>query len=146
LLAFSGRRIAAPPHRSMREAVEAPRKRSVLVVEDSITARMLLKNILLGAGFDVRTAVDGVDAMSILKFETIDAVVADIQMPRMDGIELTKRIRADQSLSTLPVVLVTSLASREDKERGVDAGANAYIIKSSFDQSDLIQTLGRLLA
>jgi two-component system, chemotaxis family, sensor kinase CheA len=121
------------------------RQRRILVAEDSITSRSLFKNILQGAGYEVRTAVDGVEAMTALQFETFDLVISDVQMPRLDGFELTRRIRADQKLATLPVILITSLASREDKEQGVDAGANAYVVKSSFDQSDLLQTLRRLI-
>lgn len=122
------------------------RKRKILIAEDSITSRTLLKSILQGAGFDVRTAVDGADALTTLRFEPADLLISDVQMPRMDGFELTAKVRADKDLSTLPVILITSLASREDKARGVDAGANAYIVKSSFDQSDLLEAIGRLLA
>lgn len=122
------------------------RRRTILVVEDSITSRSLLKGILQAAGFDVRTAVDGADALTTLKFEPVDLVISDVQMPRLNGFELTAKIRADKTLSTLPVILITSLASREDKERGVDAGANAYIVKSSFDQSDLLAAIGRLIS
>lgn len=121
------------------------RRRTILVAEDSITSRSLLKNILQTAGFDVRTAVDGADALTTLKFEAVDLLISDVQMPRVDGFELTARVRSDPKLSTLPVILITSLASREDKARGVDAGANAYIVKSSFDQSDLLAAIGRLL-
>jgi two-component system chemotaxis sensor kinase CheA len=121
------------------------RKRTILVAEDSITSRSLLKSILQAAGFEVRTAVDGADALTTLKFEPVDLLISDVQMPRMDGFELTAKIRADAALSTLPVILITSLASREDKARGVDAGANAYIVKSSFDQSDLLEAIGRLI-
>lgn len=121
-------------------------KRKILIAEDSITSRTLIKSILQGAGFDVRTAVDGADALTTLRFEPADLLISDVQMPRMDGFELTARVRADKALSTLPVILITSLASREDKARGVDAGANAYIVKSSFDQSDLLEAIGRLLA
>ncbi|RNC73319.1 MAG: hybrid sensor histidine kinase/response regulator [Desulfuromonadales bacterium] len=119
--------------------------RSVLVVEDSITARTLLKNILESAGYRVRTAVDGVDALTLLGIEDFDLVVSDVDMPRMNGFELTGKIRASRQLADLPVVLVTSLDSREDRERGVDAGANAYIVKSSFDQSNLLDALRRLI-
>ncbi|CAG0974573.1 partial two-component system, chemotaxis family, sensor kinase CheA, partial [Geobacteraceae bacterium] len=119
--------------------------RSVLVVEDSITARTLLKNILESAGYGVRTAVDGVDALTLLGTEDFDLVVSDVDMPRMNGFELTGRIRASRQLADLPVVLVTSLDSREDRERGVDAGANAYIVKSSFDQSNLLDAIRRLI-
>jgi len=118
---------------------------SILIAEDSITSRMLLKNILESAGYAVTTAVDGVDALTMLKTQNVDLVVSDIQMPRMDGFELTMKIRGEEKLSALPVVLVTSLSSREDRERGVDAGADAYIIKSSFDQNDLLETIERLI-
>ncbi|MBI5248891.1 MAG: response regulator, partial [Desulfomonile tiedjei] len=119
--------------------------RSVLVVEDSITSRMLLKNILESSGYQVTTSVDGVEAWNLLKREYFDLVVSDVEMPRMDGFELTANIRADEKLGALPVVLVTSLGSREDKERGIDVGANAYIIKGSFDQNNLLETLERLV-
>jgi len=119
--------------------------KAVLVVEDSITSRMLLKNILESAGFYVKTAVDGVDALNALRTEKFDLVVSDVEMPRMNGFDLTVRIRADQKLSQLPVVLVTSLGSREDRERGIDAGANAYIVKSSFEHSNLLEIVSRLI-
>lgn len=120
-------------------------RRSVLVVEDSITTRMLLKNILEASGWNVRTAVDGVDALTTLKTIPCDLVVSDVDMPRMNGFDLTARIRADRKLAELPVVLVTALESREDKERGIDVGANAYIVKSSFDQSKLIEVMSSLI-
>ena len=115
------------------------------MVEDSITARMLLKNILESAGYQVKTAVDGVDAWTMLKSNTYDLVVSDIQMPRLNGFDLTAKIRADRSLSELPVILVTGLASREDRERGIDVGANAYIVKRDFDQSNLLEVIRRLI-
>ena len=123
---------------------EAADRKSILVVEDSITSRTLLKNILEAAGYRVTTAVDGVEAMTQLKTESIDLVVSDVEMPRMDGFVLTAKIREDRKLSDLPVVLVTALESRQDRERGIDAGANAYIVKSSFDQSNLLGVIRRL--
>ena len=120
-------------------------KKTILVVEDSITSRMLLKNILETSGYLVKTAVDGIDAISQLKTEKFDAVVSDVDMPRMNGFNLTEKIRGDKKLAELPVVLVTALGSREDRERGIDVGANAYIVKSSFDQSNLLETLRRLI-
>ena len=127
------------------QAVGEAAKKTVLVVEDSITSRMLLKNILETSGYLVKTAVDGIDAISRLKTEKFDAVVSDVDMPRMNGFNLTEKIRGDKKLAELPVVLVTALESREDRERGIDVGANAYIVKSSFDQSNLIETLRRLI-
>jgi two-component system chemotaxis sensor kinase CheA len=123
---------------------DAPRK-SVLVVEDSITARTLLKNILETAGYETLSAVDGMDALARLRSEKIDLVVSDVDMPRMNGFDLTARVRASREFADLPVVLVTSLDSREDRERGIEAGANAYIVKSSFEQSNLLEVIKRLI-
>lgn len=124
---------------------EKGRQPVLLVVDDSITTRTMEKNLLEAAGYQVRVAVDGVEAWTLLKSEEVDLVVSDVDMPRMDGFELTTRIRADRKLAELPVVLVTALESREDKERGIEVGANAYIIKSSFDQSNLLEILRRLV-
>ena len=132
-------KLAAP-----KAGVESVKK-TILVVEDSITSRMLLKNILETSGYLVKTAVDGIDAVSQLKTEKFDAVVSDVDMPRMNGFNLTEKIRGDKKLAELPVVLVTALGSREDRERGIDVGANAYIVKSSFDQSNLLETLRRFI-
>ncbi|QHI69699.1 hybrid sensor histidine kinase/response regulator [Tichowtungia aerotolerans] len=121
------------------------RKKSVMVAEDSITSRMLLKNVLESSGYHVATAVDGAAAFAALKTGEFDALVSDVDMPRMNGFVLTERVRADRKLAELPVVLVTSLASQEDKERGIEAGASAYIVKSSFDQSNLVSVLNRLI-
>ena len=132
-------RTAAAPARP----VPAPttKKKLILVVEDSITSRMLLKSILETGGYRVKTAVDGLDAFAQLGEERFDAVVSDVQMPRLSGFELTARIRREPKLATLPVVLVTALQSEEDRVRGFDAGANAYLVKSCFDQSDLLETI-----
>ncbi len=119
--------------------------RSILVAEDSITTRTLLKNILESAGYRVSTAVDGMDALTKLKSDRFDIVVSDVEMPRMNGFDLTAGIRADKNLKDLPVVLVTALASREDRERGIDVGADAYIVKGSFDQSNLLEVLQKLI-
>ena len=128
----------------VREAADTVRK-SVLITEDSITARALLKNILETAGYRTYTAVDGIDALTLLRTERIDLVVSDVDMPRMNGFDLTTRIRASEEFAELPVVLVTSLDSREDRERGIEAGANAYVVKSSFDQSNLLEVIRRLI-
>ena len=121
----------------------APQQSSILVVEDSITARTLLKSILEAAGYLVRTAVDGAEAFAILRETEFDLVVSDVDMPRLNGFDLTARIRADRKLADLPVILVTALESREDRERGIDVGANAYIVKSSFEQSNLLDVVRR---
>ena len=119
--------------------------KSILVVEDSITSRMLLKGILESAGYKVKTAVDGAEAFTLLRTEYFDLVVSDVEMPRLNGFDLTTKIRADKKLAELPVVLVTALETREDRERGIDVGANAYLVKSSFDQSNLLEAVLRLV-
>jgi two-component system, chemotaxis family, sensor kinase CheA len=119
--------------------------KSILIVEDSFTSRTLLKNILEATGYQVSTAIDGMDGLEQLKTGVFNAVVADVEMPRKDGISLTREIRSDSRLAALPVVLVTSLDTRQDRERGMEAGADAYIVKSSFDQSNLLEVLERLL-
>jgi two-component system chemotaxis sensor kinase CheA len=128
-----------------KKSQEVLKRKSILVVEDSITSRMLLKNILESAGYDVQTAVDGADAWATLKIGKFDVVVSDIEMPRMDGFELTAKIRGDETLKNVPVVAVTSLESRQDRERGIDVGANAYIIKSGFEQNNLLSVVKRLV-
>lgn len=129
---------AAPPEERGRQHV-------ILVVDDSITTRTMEKNLLEMAGYQVRVAVDGIEAWTALNSEEIDLVVADVDMPRMDGFELTARVRADRKLADLPVVLVTALESRENKGRGIEVGANAYVVKSSFDQSNLLEIIRRLI-
>lgn len=117
----------------------------ILVADDSITARSFLKNLLETAGYMVSTAVDGADAYARAIEGDFDLVVSDVDMPRMSGFELCTRIRGEKRLSALPVVLVTALESRDDHERGIDAGADAYIVKSSFEHSNLLEVVRRLL-
>jgi len=121
------------------------KRRSILVAEDSITSRMLLKSILEGAGYGVKTAVDGSEAFTTLKTGEFDLVISDIEMPRMNGFELTRKIRSDKKYADIPVILVTSLEAQEDREKGIDAGANAYIVKTSFDQSNLLEVVRRMI-
>lgn len=136
--------LSKAPTRSAGIAKQV-KKKTALVVEDSITSRMLLKNILETAGYEVKTAVDGMEGLATLREGNFDILVSDIDMPRMNGFELTTKVREDKKLSELPVVLVTSLQSREDRERGMDVGANAYIVKSSFDQSNLLDVVRKLV-
>lgn len=130
---------------SVKMEGETLTKKRILIAEDSITSRTLLKNILESAGYHVKTSVDGMDALSALKAEIFDLVVSDIEMPRMNGFDLVTKIRADTNTAELPVVLVTALESREDRERGIDVGANAYIVKRSFDQSNLLDVIKKLI-
>ncbi len=139
---------SAAPQRPAAQAIASPaesRPTAILLVEDSIAIRTQEKRILEGAGYKVTTAVDGADGLSKLQAQTFDAVVSDIQMPNLDGLELTRRIRNNREYNELPIVLVTSLASDEDKRRGVEAGANAYITKGSFNQEVLLETLQRFV-
>lgn len=121
------------------------RKQVILLAEDSISTRTQEKRILEGAGYEVVTAVDGLDAFHKLKTRDFDAVISDVQMPNLDGLALTVKIRQQKEYSDLPIILVTSLASDEDKKRGADAGANAYIPKGTFNQDVLVETLKRLV-
>ena len=126
-------------------APETKHQPRILVVDDSITTRTMEKNLLETAGYHVQVAVDGVEAWTLLKTEAFDLVVSDVDMPRMDGLDLTAKIRTDPNTADMPVVLVTALESREDKERGIEVGANAYLVKSSFDQTNLLEIIRRLV-
>jgi len=134
--------VAAAP---VVEAAAAPAKKVLLLAEDSITTRTQEKRILEGAGYEVVTAVDGADAYNKLGTRSFDAVVTDILMPNMTGLVLTEKIRANKKYAELPIILVTSLASEADQRRGLEAGANAYISKPSFDQRVLLDCLKRLI-
>jgi two-component system chemotaxis sensor kinase CheA len=125
-------------------APEAARKR-LLVADDSVTTRTLEKTILEEAGYEVSLAADGHQAWRILQKETIDLVVADVEMPGMDGFTLTETLRHSATLRRIPVVLVTSLSSDKDRARGMEAGADAYIVKSGFDRGGLLEVVGQLL-
>ncbi|WP_017293120.1 hybrid sensor histidine kinase/response regulator [Geminocystis herdmanii] len=127
------------------DAEKARDRATILLAEDSIATRTQEKRILEGAGFEVVTAVDGLDAWHKIKTRKFDAVVSDIQMPNLNGLEFTTKIRQDHQFSELPVILVSSLASDDDRKRGAEAGANAYIIKGKFNQDILIETIQRLI-
>lgn len=120
-------------------------RKTILLSEDSITTRTQEKRILENAGYNVVTAVDGLDAFQKLGTGSFDAVVSDVEMPNMDGWTLATRIRAMPQYKELPIVLVTSLASDEDRKRGVEVGASAYITKGTFDQKTLVEALRRLV-
>ena len=125
--------------------VQTGAKSSILLVEDSALVRAMEKRILEDAGYEVIAATDGADALDKLARHAFTAVVSDIMMPNMDGLTLTRRIREEPRYKDLPVILVTSLTSDEDKRRGLEVGANAYIPKPSFDQRMLLETLRRLI-
>ena len=142
----SGRRHSAPAFFAPDPLAAEVTIPKVLVVEDSLTIRELQRSILEAAGYRVQTARDGRDALQHLERDDgIDLVVTDVEMPEMDGIELTRAIRARVTSSTLPVVIVTSLDEEDERKRGIDAGADAYMVKRSFDQHDLLETVERLV-
>jgi two-component system chemotaxis sensor kinase CheA len=139
-------RTQALPSRSRASAPpETATRRRLLVVDDSATIRALEKSILEAAGYDVAVAADGQEAWQLLLESGADLVVSDVEMPRMDGFSLTETIRASRQFRDLPVVLVTAMESEADKARGLAVGANAYRVKSAFDQTDLLATIERIL-
>jgi len=142
--ASSGKSITLAIKQAM-DIKKKQRKKSILIVEDSFTSRTLLKNILDASGYMVTTAIDGEDGYQQAKLGDFDVVISDVEMPKMNGFELTRKIRDTEKLAQKPVILVTSLDSREDREKGIDAGADAYIVKSNFDQSNLLEVLERLV-
>jgi two-component system, chemotaxis family, sensor kinase CheA len=135
-----GPRIVNAEAGSARDA-----KRRVLLAEDSVTTRTLEKEILEVAGYGVIAAVDGAEAWRLLQEKGADIVITDVDMPHMNGFLLTEAIRGSKRFKNLPVILVTGQESEEDKVRGMEAGANAYLLKSAFDQKALLETIGQLL-
>jgi two-component system chemotaxis sensor kinase CheA len=120
-------------------------QKSILVVEDSLTTRILLKNILESSGFKVFMATDGREALTALSKQVPDLMLSDVEMPALDGFSLTEKVRQTENLKDLPVILCTSRASKEDQERGVQVGANGYLNKSTFTQSALLQMIKQLI-
>ena len=124
---------------------EPEKNKSVLVVDDSITARTLEKNILESAGYDVLLANDGLEALTTLKTNHCDLVISDVDMPNMNGFDLTHKVKNDASFQDIPVILVTALGSPADRERGLESGADAYITKHSFDQKKFLNIITQLV-
>ncbi|ETR71001.1 MAG: Chemotaxis protein cheA [Candidatus Magnetoglobus multicellularis str. Araruama] len=122
-----------------------PERKRILVVDDSITTRTLEKNILENAGYQVLVCADGQEAWECIQSESFDAIVSDVDMPRMNGFQLAEQVRGDDRYKSLPYILVTSLESRADKIRGMEVGADAYIVKGTFDQKELLDTIERLI-
>ncbi|HSH04366.1 MAG TPA: hybrid sensor histidine kinase/response regulator [Anaerolineae bacterium] len=132
--------IASKPQAAKKQ------KTKILVVDDSITTRTLEKNILEAAGYQVRLATDGEEAFGTLTSGDLPSlIVSDVNMPRLDGIGLTQRVKRDARYQDIPVILVTSLDSPADKARGIEVGADAYIVKSHFDQGNLLETIAQLI-
>jgi two-component system, chemotaxis family, sensor kinase CheA len=137
------REIAEPGRQ--RPAAREDRAATVLVVDDSINTREIEKSILEAYGYTVVTAEDGEEAFEMTRETLYDLIVTDVEMPRLDGFSLTKRLRDDERYRNVPIIIVTSLEKDEDKKRGITVGANAYIVKGAFDQSNLIETVRSLI-
>jgi len=134
------------PQKAHEESdTEKKGRKLLLVVDDSLIARELLRNILLASGYEVMMARDGREALQIIRIHTIDLVLTDIEMPGMDGFTLTKQIKEDDILRLLPVIMVTSKEEPEQRTRGMACGADAYLLKGSFNQNNLLATISRLL-
>jgi two-component system chemotaxis sensor kinase CheA len=136
-----GMALAALPN----QVTQAQRRQELLVVDDSFATRELIRSILTSTGYAVTTAIDGIDALDKLRVGSYDLVVSDVEMPRLDGFQLTVRIRTELGKPNLPVIIITSLASETHRRRGLEAGAQAYIVKSQFNQGNLIDTIRQLL-
>ncbi len=131
----------------LETAERAPEEKppTILVVDDSITTRTLEKNILEAHGYHVIIAMDGIEALTELRSQPIDLVVSDTQMPRLDGFDLLAEIKKDPGIAHIPVIIVTSLESAEDQERGLSLGADAYVVKHKFDQRNLLDAIEQIL-
>jgi len=127
------------------EVIEGKRIPRVLVVDDSYTSRTLEVGVLEGCGYQVFDAVDGYDALRVLRNESIDLVVSDIEMPRMDGFELLKEIKANERWKDIPVIMISSLESEQTVRKGLSLGADAYIVKRNFEHQELIETIEQYL-
>jgi len=137
--------IAEHASRVVDKAAGPARQLSVMVVDDALMVRELQRSILERGGYAVRTASDGAEALAMLADQPADLVVTDLEMPNVDGFALTTSIRAHPRLTNIPVLIVSSRASAEDHQRGLDAGADGYIVKTSFDEAGLLSAVSRLL-
>jgi two-component system sensor histidine kinase and response regulator WspE len=122
------------------DSVRGPRKR-VLVVDDSITVREVERQILRNQGYDVTVAIDGQEGWNMVRSEAFDLVISDVDMPRMNGLELVRLIRGEASLRRLPVIIVSYKERPEDRLRGLEVGANYYLTKSSFHDDTFLQAV-----
>ena len=130
--------------RRNRHTAEVARKR-ILVVDDSLTVRELQRKLLINRGYDVAVAVDGMDGWNALRAEHFDLLITDIDMPRMDGIELVTLLRRDNRLQSMPVMVVSYKDREEDRRRGLDAGADYYLAKASFHDDALLDAVVELI-
>jgi two-component system, chemotaxis family, sensor histidine kinase and response regulator WspE len=128
-----------------KEPVAVMQRKRILVVDDSITVREAERQLLVNRGYDVDIAVDGIDALNSLRRSRYDLVVTDVDMPRLNGIELVRTLKQDSGLKAIPVVIVSYKDRGEDRLRGLDAGANYYLTKSSFHDEKLVEAVEDLI-
>jgi two-component system chemotaxis sensor kinase CheA len=142
IVASSGRPLSriVQPRARIDEQV-----RRALLVEDSLITRELERSMLASLGLRVEEAADGREAMEKLRTMSFDIIVSDVEMPHLDGFELTQRVKQDQRWSHIPVILVTTRGSSADRQRGVEVGADAYVVKSEFKSKSFIETVRRFL-
>ena len=131
--------------RSNRPQAQKTRTPLVLLVDDSLTTRQMTAALLQSGGYETIEVADGTEALAVLSARKVDLVVSDVQMPLLDGLGLLQRIREHEEWSDLPVILLTSLAAPEEQERGLQLGADAYLLKQTFDHRRLMDTIQRLL-
>ncbi len=133
-------------------AVESPEEKEavkpaagILCVDDSLTSRVLISGLLESAGYDVAMASSGEEAMEIINKEKFDLIISDVEMPGINGFELAEKIRKDEINKDTPIIIVSSLSKDEHRRRGIEVGAQAYIVKGAFDQGVFLETIERLV-
>ena len=137
----------ADPVTIVQPAAAAPaERRVVLVVDDSATIRALHRSVLSGEGYEVLTADDGAEALALMHRRAVDLVISDIQMPRMDGLTLIRRIRVVPAWQRLPIIVVSQYGRRDDLQKAASAGADRYLVKSSFQPTQLVGMVAELVA
>jgi len=127
------------------EGDELRAAKRILVVDDSLTVREMERKLLLGRGYQVEIAVDGIDGWNMVRSGSYDLVITDVDMPRMDGIELVTLIKNDVNLHKLPVMIVSYKDRAEDRARGMTAGADYYLTKGSFHDETLLDAVFDLI-
>jgi two-component system chemotaxis sensor kinase CheA len=133
------------PQATGKKRTPKSKEKKILIVEDAFSTRELEKSILETHGYLVDTAVDGLDALDRMADNQYDLIVSDVEMPRMNGFELCRTLKNNEGYKDIPFVMVTALQKEEDKRRGIEVGAAAYIVKSAFEQSNLLDTIERLV-
>ncbi|MFC1621490.1 response regulator [Candidatus Omnitrophota bacterium] len=138
-------RVAHPAALPQRAVEKEKKGKEILIVEDSLTTRELERSILESRGYTVDTAIDGIEALAKLRNKKFDLLTIDVEMPRMGGFALCGKLKKDKNFKDIPIIIITTKETEEDKRRGIEVGAQAYIVKGRFDQTNLIDTIERLI-